>query len=197
MIQTNPSPSGVTENLVVGSIKVIETPYRVAQPVFEEIIVKVPKFIEEDVKIPTGVDKMMVEMATEIADKIMANIESIITARLDAAIDQRIKEIKTPKFVEELIVTKRDIEVERPVWKDIDVNRAVIHDVQVVNSVIIDKTVVNAVIEDVAVKNAIITDVQLNNAIIKDVEVERAVIREKIVDVIHPRYLDLQGKPTV
>jgi len=195
MQQTNPPPSEVKESIVVGSIRLQEIPFKVKSPVFEDVVVKVPKFVEEQVIIPVGFDKIVSTLALDITKAVLANVEKMIIDKLDKAIDERVKEIKTPKFVEELVITHKDVNIDRPVYKDVEIDRPLFVDKEVVNPILKNVEIINAVIVDQTVINAVIVDQTMTNAIIKDVEVERAVIREKVVDVIHPRYLDLKGNP--
>lgn len=195
MQQHNPSKDKVEEINVVSGIKIIQTEYKVKAPVFEDVIVERPVFIEKKIEIPSEWDKVIQEITLKISDKLMDNIELVLSARLDHAIDQRIKEIKSPKIVEEVTIVTREINVEKPVYVDIEVQRPVFKDYEVKNPITKDVEVINAVIADKTVINAVIIDRQMTNAIIKDVEVERAIIREKVIDVIHPRYLKMDGTP--
>jgi len=197
MQQVNPALDKVKEIQIVAGLKVIETEYRVKVPVFEDVHIDRPVFVDKKIELPVGFEAIANEMALKIADRVMDNILLVIDARLDRAIDQRIKEITYPKLVEELKVTIKEVDVEKPVYIDVEVQRPVFKDYEVINPVRKDVEVINAVIADKTVINAIIKDVQMTNAIIKDVEVERAIIREKVVDVIHPRYLNMKGEPDV
>jgi hypothetical protein len=193
--QINPAPDKVKETTIVGSIKVIETEYQVKSPVFQDVVVERPIFVDKKIEIPSEWDKVIDELTHRIADRLMDKVELVLGARLDRAIDQRIKEIKSPKIVEELVINKINVDVQHPVFTDIEVQRPVFKEYEVKNPVIKDVEVINAVIVDRTVINSIITDQKITNAIITDVPVERAVIREKVVDVIHPRYLKLNGEP--
>ena len=195
MQQTNPAPEKTREIQIVAGLKVVETEYRVQVPVFTEVQIDKPVFVETPLAVPTEWDKTIEEMTHRIADKIMDKIELVLSARLDRAIDQRIKEIKSPKIVEELNIIHKDVNVERPIFTDVKVDRPVFVDYEIKNPIVKDVEVINAVVVDRTVVNAIITDQKMTNAIIKDVEVERAVIRDKVLDVIHPRYLKLNGEP--
>jgi len=195
MNQVNPPPSEVKETVVIGSIRLQEIPFKVKSPVFEDIVISRPTFVDKPIEVPVGFDEIANELTERIAKKILDKIELTIGARLDKAIDERISSIKSPKIIEEVHVTYKDIELERPTFVDIEISRPTYVDREVINPILKDVSVVNAKIEDVTVINAVITDQKITNAIIKDVEVERAVIREKVVDVIHPRYLNLKGEP--
>lgn len=193
--QTNPAQDKVKETQVVGSFKLVETEVRIKSPIFDDVHIDKPIFVEKQIEIPTGWDKVIEELTLRISDKIMDKVELVLGARLDRAIDQRIKEIKVPKIVEEINIIHKDISVERPIFTDVKVDRPVFVDYEVKNPVVKDVEVINAVVVDRTVVNSIVTDQKITNAIIKDVEVERAIIREKVVDVIHPRYLKLNGEP--
>lgn len=193
MEHINGAKEKVKELEVMAGLKLVQTEYRVQVPVFEPVVVKQPKFVEEVIKIPTGYDTVINALALELSDKVMNKMISMVTEKLEKVIDERIKEVKSPKIVEELVVKYKEVEVEKPVYKNVDVDLPKFVDREVINPVLVNKDVTNAVIIDKPVVNAIVEDVKVTNAIIKDVEVERAIIREKIVDVIHPRYLDLKG----
>lgn len=195
MNQTNPAPDKTKEIQIVAGLKVVETEYRVQSPVFEEVIVKVPKFIDEPVKVPSGIDDLIETLTEQISKKVLDKIELQIGGRLDKVIDQRIKEIKVPKIIEELTINTREVEIEKPVYREVEITKPIYKEVEIINPIMKNQEIINAVIVDQTVINAIIKDIPMTNAIIKDVEVERAVIREKVVDVIHPRYLDLKGNP--
>jgi hypothetical protein len=194
--QVNPAPSEVKETTVVGTVRLTEIPFKVKVPVFEEVKVDKPTFVDRKIEVPTGWDSVINELSLEIANKIMDRVEIVLGARLDKAIDKRIKEIESPKIVEKLVVNEKVVDVERPNYKDVTIERPVYVDREVINPVTKDVEVINAVIADRTVINAVITDQKITNAIIKDVEVERAIIREKVIDVIHPRYLKFpSGEP--
>ena len=195
MQQHNPPQDKVKEIQIVAGLKVVETEYRVKVPVFDEVHIDKPIFKDKEIEIPVGWDKVINELTLKIADSVMSNLELVIGARLDRAIDQRIKEITYPKLVEELKVSYKDVAVDRPVFTDVSVDRPIFKDYEIKNPVVKDVEVINAVIADKTVINAVIVDKQMTNAIIKDVEIERAIIREKVIDVIHPRYLKLNGDP--
>jgi len=194
MEQSNGNQPIAQETQVVGSIKVISTDYKVQRPVFTDVKVDRPVFVDKVIEIPSGWDKVINELALEISNKIMDKVDLIIGARLDRAIDHRVKEIKSPKIIEQVTIVNRDVEVERPIFKDVEVSRPTFVDKEVINPVLKDVSVTNAKIEDMTVINAVIVDQKVTNAIIKDVDVEKAIIRERVIDVIHPRYLDLQGR---
>lgn len=195
MQQTNPPPSEIKESLIVGSIRLQEIPFKVKSPVFEDVIVKVPVFQDEVIKVPVGYDTVINTLALEISQSILKQVETLIKDKLDKAIDERIHTIRVPKIVEDLVIKNKEVEIERPVYRDVEVERPVFKDKEIINPILVDKEITNAVIIDKTVVNAVVKDVALTNAIIRDVEVERAIIREKVIDVIHPRYLDLKGNP--
>jgi len=185
----------VKETEVIGGFKLIQTEVKVKSPVFEDypvkvpvfqnVEVKVPVFVDEPIKVPTGLEETINALTLSIAEKILNKVQAGLKEAMDKAIDERIKEIKYPKLVEELKVNYVDVQVDRPVFKNVEVINPIRKDVEVTNAIIIDKPVLNAVIEDIRV----------TNAIIKDVEVERAVVREKTIEVIHKQCLDSKGNP--
>jgi len=195
MQQTNPPLSDVRETQVVGAIRLIESPFKVKVPVFEDVVVKVPVFRDEVIKVPVGFETIVNQLALDISNAVLKQVETIVKEKLDKAIDERINTIRVPKIVEDLIIKNKEVEIERPVYRDVEVSRPIFVDKEIINPIKKDVEVVNAVVIDKTVVNAVVKDMPITNAIIKDVEVERAVIREKIVDVIHPRYLNLQGQP--
>jgi len=195
MNQTNPPPSEVKEVTINSSLKLVEIPYKVKVPVFEDVEVKKAVFVDEQVIRPLGIEKLIVELVDEAVSKLFNKIDLTLIARLDAAIDTRIKEIKYPKLVEEVTVTHKSVEVERPVFKDVEVSRPTFKDVEVINPIIKNVEVVNAVVVDQTVINADIKDIKVTNAIITDVPVDRAVIREQIVNVTHKMCHDQNGNP--
>lgn len=195
MQQVNSGASGVNVTEIVGGFKVIQTDVSVKRPVFEDVIVKVPVFRDEIIKVPVGFETIVNQLALDIAGALAKQVETIVKDKLDKAIDERISTIRSPKIVEELVIKNKEIEIERPIYRDVDVERPIFRDKEIINPVLVDKEVTNAIIIDKTVVNAIVKDVPMNNAIIKDVEVERAIIREKVIDVIHPRYLKLDGTP--
>lgn len=195
MQQNNGSVAAIKESIVIGSIKLQEIPYKVKSPIFEDVIVKVPVFQNEPIKVPVGFDTIVNQLALDITNAVLKQVESIVREKLDKAIDERISTIRVPKVVEDLVIKNKEVEVERVLYRDVEVQRPKFVDKEVINPVLINKEVVNAVVIDKTVVNAIIKDVNLTNAIIKDVEVDRAIIREKVIDVIHPRYLKLNGEP--
>ena len=195
MNQSNPPPSEVKETLVVGSIRLQEVPFKVKSPIFEDVVIQRPIFVDKQIEVPVGVDNLVDSLVEIVSKRLLEKIELIIGARLDKAIDERISSIKSPKIIEEVTITYKDVTLDRPIFKDVEVSRPSFKDIEVLNPIIKDVQVLNAKIEDVTVINAVITDQKITNAIIKDVAVERAVIREKVVDVVHPRYLNLKGDP--
>lgn len=196
MEHVNPPQSKVKEIEVVSGLKVVQTEYAVKVPVFVEYELKQPVFVAEEIKIPSGWDKVINALALEICEKVLGHLKPMVVEKVDEAIKGRIDTIKHPKIVEELNVIKKDVYIDNPIFNDVKIDRPTFVDKEIVNPVLKNVEVVNAVILDKAVINSVIEDKVVTNAIIKDVDVERAIIREKVVDVIHPRYLDLQGNPT-
>ena len=194
MQQNNPLPSEIKEIIVTGSIKLREVPFTVKVPVFEEIKVEKPIYVDKQVEIPVGLDKIIDSIVDTIGESVQNKVD-LILSKLEQSIESRLKEIKSPKIVEELIVNHKTIEVERPIYKEVTIERPVFVDKEVINVVLKDKELINPIITDVPIVNAIITDQKITNAIINDIEVERAVIREKVIDVVHPRFLNLKGEP--
>lgn len=197
MHNVQPPNSSVKETMIISGLKVVEMEYKVQKPVYEEVIVKVPNFVPEDVKVPTGTDVLAKRIANMISDEVLKQILSKLDEKLSEAINERISTIKAPHIVEEIIIKTKEIEVEKPVFKDVEISKPVYKEEEIIKPVIKYQEVINAVIKDKEVINAIIVDQKVTNAIIEDVDVERAVIRERVLDVIHPRYLNLQGKPDV
>ena len=193
MQATNGNKPGVKVTEIIGGLKVVTSDVEVQVPVFVPYEVKQPVFIAEEVKVPTGWDKLSDAMAADIYEKVLARLLSGLDGQLEKAIKGRLDTIKVPKLVEELVVTYKDVAVERPIFTDVAVDRPVFKDVEVINPVRRDVEVVNALVIDKPVINCIIEDVRVKNAIIKDVEVERAVIREKVVEVVHKTCLDAKG----
>jgi len=198
MNQSNPQEGKTKEINVVAGLKVIETEYRVKSAVFEDEIVKRPIFVEEKVKVPTGWDSVINELALEISKAVIAIVESSTNKQLKL-LEDKIASLRNVKTEEEVVLKTKEVEVEKPVYKNVDVEitRPVYVDKEVINPILKNVDVTNAIVIDKAVTNAVITDVRVTNSIIKDVEVERAVIREKVIDVIHPRYLNMKGEPEV
>ena len=101
MLQTNPpQDTKVKEIDIIAGIKLVETEYQVRVPVFVDTPVDKPVFKDKEIEIPVGWDKVIDKVAERIVSGIMDNITLVIGARLDAAIDSRIKEIKYPKLIE-------------------------------------------------------------------------------------------------
>ena len=195
MEQTNPTKKPTTIHEVMGSVKIVESEFAVKVPIFEDEVVKRAVFVDEQIKVPVGFDKVINLLAIELSDQILAKLMAKLDEKLASAIDTRLTEIKYPKLIEELKVTEIPVTVDKPVYKDVEISRPVYIDKEIINPVTKDVEVVNAVIIDKPVLNCIVEDIRVTNAIIKDVEVERAVVREKIVEVIHKTCLDAHGKP--
>lgn len=195
MIQSNGSSNGTQVTEILGGIKLVTSELEVKVPKFVDYEVKQPIFVAEQVNVPTGWDRVTNAIALELSEKITDKVLELVQARLDLAIKDRLDTVRVPKVVEELKVTYKDIAVDRPIFTDITVDRPVFKDKVIINPVTKDVEVINALIIDKPVINAVIDDIRVTNAIIKDVEVERAVIREKIVEVVHKNCLDAKGNP--
>lgn len=182
------------ETEVVAGLRVVESEVRIDRPIFVDMEVKIPKFVEEQVKIPTGWDKVINEIALEISKGIYKNIEGMLNKQIAELIENRIKEIEVPRITYKDEVVVKNVEVKNAVVSDVHVTNAVITDIPVKNAVVENVNIKNAIITDVPVTNAVVSNVPVTNAIIKDIEVQNAILKHKTVDVIHPRYIDLQGK---
>jgi hypothetical protein len=195
MEQSNPvkKPTKVTE--IIAGINLIECPYEVKVPVFTEVSVEKPVFKDKQIDVPSGFDKVVNLLALDLAEKVVKHVIAKLDERLESAISTRLTSVTYPKMIEELMVTKKDVQVDNLVYKDVVVERPIFVDKEVINPVKKDVEVVNAVIIDKPVINAVIEDVRVTNAIVKDIEVERAVIREKTIDVIHKNCFSADGKP--
>lgn len=195
MQQTNPPPSEVKESVVVGSIRLQEHPYRVKVPVFEEVVVKTPRFVDQVVEVPVGVEALVEQLVSDGVKKVLDKIELMIGARLDAAIDHRIKEIKSPKIIEEVRVVYKEVLIDKPTFKDVEVSRPIYVDKEILNPIIKDVPVINAKIEDVNVVNAVIQDRVVINPKFEDVVIHRPKFVDKEVTVISLKYVDMKGNP--
>lgn len=196
MNQTNPQEGKVKEVEVVSGFKLIQTEYKVKTPVFEDVTIQRPIFVDHEVKIPVGYDKVVNELALEISKSVMAIVQVSLDKQIKL-LEEKIASLRNIKTEEEVILKTKEVIVEKPVYKDvtIEVSRPVYVDKEVINPVLKNVEVENAIIIDKAVTNAVITDIRVTNAIIKDIEVERAVIREKVIEVIHKNCLDSAGNP--
>ena len=196
MNQTNPQEGKVKEVEVVSGFKLIQTEYKVKTPVFEEVTIQRPIFVDHEVKIPVGYDKVVNELALEISKAVLAIVQTSMDKQVKL-LEDKISSLRNIKTEEEVILKTKEVIVEKPVYKDveIEVSRPVYVDKEVINPILKNVEVENAIIIDKAVTNAVITDIRVTNAIIKDVEVERAVIREKVIEVIHKNCLDSAGNP--
>ena len=195
MNQTNPEKKAPKVTEITAGIKLVECPYEVKVPIFTEVTVEKPIFKDKQIDLPVGFDKVVNLLALDLAEKVVKHVIAKLDERLENAISTRVTSITYPKIIEELMVTKRDVQVDNPVYKDVVVERPVFVDKEVINPVRKDVEYVNAVIIDKPVINAIIEDIRVTNAIVKDIEVERAVIREKTIDVIHKNCFSADGKP--
>lgn len=153
-------------------MKDLEIPYRVHKPVYEEFIVKVPKFIDTPIKMPTGYDAVINEIALEISTGLYNKIESMIKEKLDKALDSRFKEIEVPKVIYREEVVKHDIHVNNAIVKDVHVNNAVVTNVPINNPIPVDVPYNNAVVKDIEVINAVITQVPVTHCVIVDKIIE-------------------------
>lgn len=196
MQQVNPpQDTKVQEIEILSGIKLIRTELRIQVPVYEEVTIQKPVFIEEKVKIPIGLDELVNSLALEISKSALIIIEMAMTKQLKL-LEDKLSQLSNIKTEEKIIIKTKEVEIDKPVYidKPIEISRPIYMDKEVINPVLKDSEIVNAIIIDKAVTNAVVTDIRVTNAIIKDVEVERAIIREKVVDVIHPRYLNLKGE---
>lgn len=196
MNQSNPVINEAKETVVIGSVRIIEQPIRIKSAIFEDEIVKRAVFVDHEVKVPVGYDKVVNELALEISKAVLAIVQTSMDKQFKV-LEDKVNSLRNIKTEEEVILKIKEVEVEKPnfVTRDIPVDKVSYVDKEVINPVLKDVEVTNAIIIDKAVTNAVINDIRITNAIIKDVEVERAIIREKVVDVIHPRYLNLKGDP--
>lgn len=185
-IQTGNS---VKEREVVAGIKVIESEYRVQRPVFEDVKIERPVFTNKQVEVPSGFEKVIVQIADEICDKVIESVNQ----KLSKAIDLRIKEIELPKIVYREEV--KTVSVEKPVYKEVVIDRVTYKDKEVINPVLIDVPVNNAIVKDVEVTNAVLKDRVVINPIFTDVEIDKPKYVTKEITVIHPKYIDMKGNP--
>lgn len=194
MHQEQPVINETKETLVIGSIRLMETPYKVRVPVFEDITIERPTFVEKKVEIPVGFSEVINQLALELSKAVLDITMQGMKKQVDM-LEKKVAELSNVKTEEKLVITEKPVEIEKPVYKDklIEVDKVVYVNKEVINPVLKDTEVVNAIIIDKAVTNAVVTDVRVTNAIIKDVEVERAIIREKVIEVIHKTCLNEQG----
>src|SRR3990167_8571212 len=155
MEQTNPPKKSIVIHEVVGSVRIVESEMAVKVPVFEDIKVERPIYVDTPIQIPTGFDEIANELTERISVKILDKIMTVIGARLDKAIDERISSIKSPKIVEEVKITYKDIEIERPKFIDTEVSRPTYVEKEVITCVIKEVPVTHCKIEEVTVINAI------------------------------------------
>lgn len=172
-------------------LKLIETPVKVAKPVFEDVKIERPVYSDKKIDVPVGFE----ELANKIADSVMVKILD----RINSVLDQIPSMIEVPKIVykEELTVNKIPVEVLNPILKDIEVKNPVFIDTHVVNPVLVDKVVLNPVLEDFTVKNAIVEDVVVRNAVITDVPVTNAKIKDVVVEAVKVKWLKPDGSKDV
>ena len=180
--------NGKTREIVAG-IKVIESEYRVQRPVFEDVKVDRVCYVDKQVEVPVGLEKVCVQLADEIFSKVLA----LVDGKLEKAISARIKEIEFPKITYKEEV--KTIEVEKVVLKDVEVLNPKLKDVEVLNPILVDKKVVNPVFIDAEVERPIFKDRVIINPTFEDVIITKPKYIEKEIVVIHPKYIDMKGNP--
>lgn len=192
-METTISPKKGTEKeqRVIGSVRIVESEVRVQVPVFEDVKIVRPIFVEETVKVPVGYEAVMASCAEEISKLVIAKVEKA----LDNMIAVKMKELKATKLVEEIVIKHKDVIVERPIFKDVTVDRVSYRDKEILNPVLVDKPIVNAIITDKEVTNAILKDKVVVNPIYEDVIITRPKFVEKEVTAIHLKYVDPKGNP--
>ena len=174
----------MSESPVLPIVKIVEVPYSVQVPVFKEVVVDVPKYVDFPVQVPTGYEAIIDALAYRISDKIYSMVQERVikdlSGALDKVLDERLTQVRVPKIIEEVKVNERVIEVERVTFKDVEVERPIFQDKVIINPILKNVEVTNPVLVDKPVLNCIITDINVTNAIIKEVEVE----------VMKPRYVN-------
>lgn len=182
---------------VIGGIKIVEAIYEIDKPHFKDVEIEKPIFKDKQIEVPVGFEEFALKSGEMIANVALDHIISTLESRLAKAIDKRVKEIEVPKIIvrEEIKVITREVVADKVVLKDVPVAHAVVKNVEVINSVIKDVPVTNSIITDFPVKHAIITDKEVTNAIVTDKHVTNAIIKDKTVEAIHPKYINLEGKP--
>jgi hypothetical protein len=125
--------------------------------VYVDYEVPVAKFVDKKIEVPVGYDSVINEIALEISTNIYKHLEEMMSTKMTAMIDARLKEVVVPKIIEREVINIKnvDVPIDRPVFKDVPITNAIITDKQVTNAIITDKIVINAVIEDVEVKSAV------------------------------------------
>lgn len=189
--------NGKHEREVIAGIKIIESEYRIQKPIFEDVKVDRPVYVDKPIEIPTGIRDMVTELARVIAQEITGKLIDQIDSRLEAAIKDRVKEIEVPKitYKEELNVITKDIHVINAVIEDRHVINAYITDKEVINPILIDKKIINPIFEDVEIERPIYKDRIVIAPKFEEVVVAKPRFVEKEIVVIHPKYIDMKGNP--
>ena len=192
---TNARKEQVKKVMAEIGVKVKEVDYIVKNPVFEDVKIDRPFYVEKPIEIPVGLENALNDIAIMLYERIIKKIDT----ELITVIDRRLKEVQVPKIIykEEVNVVKIDVPVTNAVIKDVHVTNAIVEDVKVKNVVLEDVKVYNAVVEDVSVKNAVVEDVIVRNAIITDVPVANAKIKDVFVECVKPKWLKLDGSDDV
>jgi len=193
MISGNPSPNRVTETKVISGLKIIETDVQIDRPIFKDVIVEKPKYVEKPIEVPTELQEFCIKAGEMIADTAMKHILVALDEKLSKAIDKRIKEIEVPKIIEKEQVSIKTIEVEKeiikPIIKTVEVIHANIQEVTIEKPIYKEVEVLKPIIKDVIVKNAVIENVAVRNAIVENVPVVNAIIKQRTVETVHPKWL--------
>ena len=192
-MQTGNNGIKTNEREVIAGIKVIETEYRITKPIFEEIKVDRPIFVDKRIEIPVGWDRVINELALEISSKILEKVESTLAAKLDKAIDTRIRQIEVPTIIYK--TEERIINVDKPVYKDVSIERPIYTDKEIINPILVDKNIVNPVFEDVPVERPVFKDRIVIQPKFEEVIIHKPKFVDKEITVIHPKYIDMKGNP--
>lgn len=192
---TNARKTQVEKVMAEIGVKVKEIEYVVKKPVFEEVRIEKPFYVEKPIEIPVGLENALNDIAVTLYEKIIQKID----VSLQSVISNRLKEIEVPKIIqrEKVVITKIDVPVKNAVIQDVQVKNAIVTDVPIKNAIVVDYKVLNAVIEDVLVKNAVVEDVVVRNAVITDVPVANAKIKDITVECVKPKWLKPDGTPDV
>lgn len=177
------------EQEVVAGIKVITQEYRVMKPIFDEVVVQRPTFVDKQIEIPVGLDKVLVELA----DQITAKVLKLVDEKLEKAITARIKEVELPKitYKEEI----KTIQVDKVNYKDVTLDRPILKDREVINPILVDRNVTNPVFVDVDVDRPVFKDRVVPLPIFEEVIIQKPKYVEKEVTVISLKYVDPKGNP--
>jgi hypothetical protein len=194
MIHNEPQKEAKNEYKVVSGIRVVEEEIEIKRPVFIDVNVERPKFVDIPIQVPTGFDAFAKQAGEMIANVAMDHIIRSLEDKLNKAVTERVKEIQSPRIIERIEFVNKEVIVEKPIFKDVEVSNAVVKNVEVSNAVIKDVQVLNAVVKDIPVINAQIEDRVIVNPIFKDIQIDRPVYKDKEIVVIHPKYIDLQGR---